>query len=292
MRTPAEPGVTGWSDANAPVKFVYERHADVDSTTRRWPAALRILGMGHTMALPRMSEEDVWSGVKELIRPGVRTSLRRLGPDPARPENVQSVLEWVLSVPGMNTWWASTWGWRSPREFATYRLLEGQISAPHMEPYELAHWRIPDDISGDMDVLLFAAWCQGVHGRHLDLGREHTSALRNGLKKFHGSPWVMFALAAPHMQPTGVLFKDTGYLDSCARLEFLLANPFLATDAELSRIMGSRMFQIAIKTARKLRRKGEYMNPDGTWYVQCRRYLSLGPGFRRGGRWTGSRGKR
>lgn len=253
---------------------------------------MRILGRGHSMRLSRMPEEDVWAAVKELIRPDVRTSLRRLLPDHDRPRHVQEVLEWVLSVPGMNTWWASSWGWRSPREFSSYRSTEAQMCVPHVEPFEMAHWRVPDDVAGDMDVLTFVAWCQGVHGRHLDMGRQHSISIRAGLRKLHRSPWFAFALAAPHMMPTGVLFRDTGYLDSCARLEFLLSNPYHATDAELARVLDSKMFRAGYAKARERRRRGGYMNPEGTWYVQCSRSKALGTWFRRGGAWTGARGAR
>jgi len=171
------------------------------------------------------------------------------------------------------------------------------MGLPKMEPFEVAHFRLPDDISCDPDVVLFQAWCQGVMLRHLhdgsDLHRAHYTAVRRGLEKFARSPWVRFAVAAPHMQPVGLLFPPASYFETCARMEWLLKHPFEATDAEMHYIVASEMFRTAIIRAKKLRKGGDYMNPPGYWYPGGTISQGLGASLRRGGEWTADgQGKR
>jgi hypothetical protein len=291
-RLPLESGLNAWGIAGAPPPFNAERPAPIDPTTRRWPAAIRLLGRRATDAIGRPAESGMWDAVRYLIHPTRRTIVNRLGRDPERDDLTQTVLEWITRRENskLTSWWKSTWGWRSPREFPNYRKLENHIGVPHIEPYEIAFLRIPDDVSGDLDVLLYVAWCQGVLGRHIEhdeeIAKDHYRSIRKGLMKLHRSPWFAFALAAPHMQPVGVLFKGAGYFDSCERMEFLLRQPYQATDNELARILPSSMFAAGYESAKQARKGGEYMQPPGTWYVNGSRTGSLGVNFRRGGAWT------
>lgn len=177
--------------------------------------------------------------------------------------------------------------WRSPREWAGYLAALSEVGLPRVFPFEVANFRLPDDISCDADVVLFQAWCQGWKKSNFSkanpLVDDYAASIRSGLKKFARSPWVRFALAAPHMQPIGVLFPGASYVDSSTRLSFLLENPFHATDAELELIFASAVYKAAYRQARDVRRLHDYLNPDGGWYVGGRLSRALGPHFKRGG---------
>lgn len=295
MRKPLVPGVTGFAPVNRPPAFDAERPGPFAWNQRRWPAAMRVLANETLYELPKPAEDALYREVRKLMHRDVsrtllRTELNALALTPFGKE----LLRWMRkpSQRRLMGWWRSTRGWKSSREFNSYRPLESRSGLPHVEPFEVANRRLTDDIAMDHDVVTFQAWCQGVQNKDLEgspFGKRHHETIRAGLVKFLSSPWIMFTIAAPFMQPTGVKFPGQGYIDSCMRIDWLIRHPLEATDGEIEHIMSSRMFEAGYAAARKARRSGKYMNPNGTWYNNARISLALGDPFRRGGVWFGRR---
>lgn len=289
---PALGGPSGLSPRGAPLPFRVESGDPLDHRFRHLPASIRILAEGLVPELAERDEEEIYGVVRKLLEPGARTISR------AHWEETWSFL-WFMHwyrEPAQNRlyrWWGSTKGWRAPQEFKGWHAIEDEWALPHVEPYEVANFRLPDDISCDEDVVLFQAWCQGVRDRDLgDRDPRHAAcaeSVRRGLVKFCRSPWVHFAIAAPSMFPIGVLFPPIGYLASCSRMDFLLKNPFSATTGELEAILGSQTFLVAREKMRKKRVRGDYIAPDGEWYVGGGIPKALGRHFRRGTEWTATK---
>lgn len=296
MKTPLADGFPGLGNADATPAFEQENPGPFLPFYRRWPAAVRVLAREDMGRLPVLSEVEVFVALRRLASReqarSVRTVDRMTKPEPER--SIVAFLQEPKSKLGR--WWSSAGAWRSPREFASYGRVEGTVSAPHLEPYEIAHRRLTDDISCDHDVVVFVAWCQGVSGRDVAhdeiLGRYHQRALRAGLRKLQASPWTAFSLAAPFMAAVGVMFRGASYFDACARMAYLLDHPLEATDGELEQILQTPAFRAAYAKARKARKRGAYVNPAGQWYVGGRIESALGASLRRGALHLGQRGAR
>lgn len=293
-------GISGWTTQNRPPLMQPERPGPFDWTVRHLPAAIRVLGTFSGIGLPRMGESESYHAVRALTDERARRRVDRLRFAPDDREATWAMVRWLSMVEPAARWWKSTSAWRSPREFRGWRTLERQHNFPHVEPYELAQMRLPEDVSMDADVVLLQAWCQGVmHGNQkskLQVTHEafspFTERTAAGLVKLHRSPWFMFTLAAPHMAPMGVLFGDYGILRSAERMETLLSHPYLATDGELEAVFRAPTWSTGYDRARTKRERGEYTNPDGGWYALNHRH-ALGLHFRRGAEWTAKqRGKR
>lgn len=287
-RTPLVAGNSGWGSGTRPPDFTPARMPALHFAHRRVPAAIRV---ANPDALPRLApqtEEEAFASARFWLDPERRRSIQRLKP-PNEAKHAQILQDWVLLPVNrpLVAWWKSPQAWRSPREFPGYRRRMESLGLPHVEPFEVANFRLPDDISCDADVVLFQAWCQGMMAAafHKDnpLLPRHATAIRDGLGKFASSPWVRFSLAAPHMEPVGVIFPGSSYFDSCLRLEYLLSSPFSATDSELEHILQSGVYKIAEGKAKVLRKAGTYLNPNGNWYVGGSISRALGGAFRRGG---------
>lgn len=299
---PLAPGIPGWTTQNRPPLMAPERSGPFDWTVRHIPAAIRVLGTFSAIGLPRMAEDESYLAVRALTADQIRRRVDR----PPRldeqefPAATLAMLRWLTMVEPAARWWKSTSGWRSPREFRGWRTIERQHNFPHVEPYEIAQMRLPEDVSMDADVVLLQAWCQGISHINQKAKLQFThEAFQNftertaaGLVKLHRSPWFMLALAAPHMAPMGVLFGDYGLLRSAERMETLLHHPYLATDGELECVFRAGTFAAGYQKAAKVRERGEYTNPDGGWYALHTKH-ALGVYFRRGAEWTAkTRGRR
>lgn len=240
--------------------------------------------MDRMHAAPGFDEEEAWRVSRGLSDPGTRLRLETVhGLSP----NELALREWILTAGDLLWFWKRHAFVRTQKEFKGYHELERALLVPHLEPFEVASWRLTDDVACDGDVVAFVAWCQGVKAatlRHIPAlsGREFGAALGMGLQKLHRSPWTAFALAAPFMRPSGVIFPGHGYLESCVRLEWLLNHTHRATDAELVAIMASQTYTVAYEAARKIRgsRHAEYTNPPGPWYA-ARVQRAMGEHFRR-----------
>lgn len=254
---------------------------------RHYPAALRLLGLLTVEGLPHMTADRAYRSVRAIPQ--------RLWEYEAKTPDEKAWMEWLSRPRGLYTWWKSPYAWRAPREFASYQQLEARLRVPHLEPVEFAEFQLPEDIAMDADVVLFQGWCQGVVRdwmRRVAEKRpewsERRAALMRGLAKAHQSPWIRLSLAAPHMQPVGVLFPGVDYLTSCERLEHLLEHPYGATVGEMHHIQASPCFQAAYERARIVRRRGSYVNPTGGWYA-CGLRHPLGGRMRKSGVWVGKR---
>lgn len=297
-RQPALPGDNAWARSSEVPVFTPERRGPLAHHYRRFPAAIRLLGAHEIWACPLLNEHDVFFATRFLVSSGRRTVVHKVGSDDTWPTSAVDLRHFLRRVgKPLVAWWISPYGWRSPREFMGYHMLENEIGAPHIEPYEVAHLRLPDDVSMDLDVVLYQAWCQGVvvrqiRGPNKELYQDgHHDAIRRGMVKLHRSPWFMFALAAPAMSPNGILLGDAGLFDSALRMEWLLKHPYEATDAELAAILNSPGFASGYDRARKRRSRGYAINPDGWWYANGSLRDALGIQLRRGGRWMGGKMK-
>lgn len=292
---PLIPGDSGWQEPSLPPTFEPIVLWDGPHEARRWPSAIRILGKAALPYLKAIPEAEAWAALRELMEDSRRRTLGHGELIVKEGDYKAYVEDWLCSAENrlLRRWWKSFEGWRSPREYTGYRALESRNKLPHFEPAEVARFKLPDDISLDEDVMLFQAWCQGLQVEsvlHLYRPAEHKERIREGHYRFATSPWIMFAIAAPLMEPTGILFGEHGYLQSCKRLETLLRLPFTATTGELEVIFRSPSFLAARERAKKLRASGDYWSPNGNWYVGGR--FSFLP-LRRGGEWTkASAGKR
>src|SRR5688572_5576472 len=193
---PLVDGDSAWVDYLAPPAFEPEARSDLDWSVRRWPAAIRILGRKEIHRIERMSESDIYAATSFL---NSATRRRNAFTEPITdewPESAIKLATWMRALPRgrkLRTWWISQWGWRSPTEFPGWQHSEKQLHLPHLEPYEVAKFRIPDDIAMDLDVVMFVAWCQGVSFRMYrsdELQIIHKRAVRRGLLKYHMSPWI------------------------------------------------------------------------------------------------------
>lgn len=298
-RQPLVTGSIGWGSTLQPPDFLPERSPALNFGYRRFPAALRVLGFPVLESMPCLSESEIYAAVRWWMRLDVKNTLARRGDVPESAEKLRVWLGYRENG-AIRTWWKRHYAWRSPREFRGWTNIEAENGIPHIEPYEVANFRLPDDISCDADVVCFKAWCEGVHFRFMvkenPLKEGYPDAIRTGLIKFCRSPWVCFAMAAPYMQPTGVLFPGTGYIDSCLRLEWLLKHPYEASQGELRYILASEMFKAGRKHRRVASRRHDQemrLIPSGGWYVGGSIREALGPDFRRGAEWTGYKdGKR
>lgn len=292
---PRLPGAVGWTTPDVPAGFDPEHGWSTSEARRHLPAVVRFLSV---RGFPNLNEEDCFAAVRAMNHgtrlARVKTFLEGRRPAPnARGwyQGEQKMLYWLRLHPVAHAWWSSRWAWRSPKEFTGWRSGERSVDAPHVEPYELARLRLPDDIVMDFDVVMLQAWCQGLTTRFIErrlaeeplrLQRPVPSHLLTGLRKLHASPWFQFLLAAPHMQPVGVAFPGSSFTENLVRTEWLITHPYEATDAELAVILGSFQFRVSYGQALQTRRDGQYMLPDGPWYSDGNS-ACLGKGFRRGG---------
>lgn len=290
------PGEVGWIGQNHPPLFDPERRGPLDWTARHVPAVLRVLGADTTVGVPHLSEHDAYAAVRALTHPDVKARVHRIRVPPDGRDSTWTLATWLRCVEPADRWWRSRFSWRAPKEFPGWRLVEEGL--PHLEPYEIANLRLPEDVVMDADVVLLQAWCQGLGGggsggnNHLQKLVERMTVwapangcLRDGLRKLHASPWVRFAIAAPHMTPNGILLGEHGMMASAVRVEALLRHPYSATTGELRAILGSASYRTGYANAALARKKGQYTNPPGGWYALGER-AALGQWFRRGNEWT------
>lgn len=290
-------GNCGLKSGNLAPDFTPERLPALHFAYRRVPSVLRVANPESLVYFPPMTEDEAFASVRFWLDPARRAKIRRPA-SPAEPEHAQKLQEWVCRPEnkGLMSWWTKPDAWRSPREFWGYGAGMENMGLPHVEPYEVAHFRLPDDISCDADVVLFQAWCQGWAFKAWQRGRkkvegedphpitkDYAMAIRNGLQKFCRSPYVRFALAAPYMNGAGIQFTGASLFDSAVRMEYLVTSPFMATDQELHCILTSPVYDVAFRRARAARRKGQVINPPGGWYAGNAIPRALGAHFRRGG---------
>lgn len=272
--------MSAWSDQDAEPDYDPDRSAGFDWRFRRWPAAIRLLGLKSQQTLPVMDEKEAWGAVRLLIARKHRKNLA----SSLDPNNHEKFRHWLhLCVP-LRRWWASNDGWRSPREPQWYWDLERSIDAPHMEPSEIAAFRLPDDISMDADVVAFASWCQGVSPQRMSdvHGFENASAaIMAGARKLHQSPWICLALVAPILNPIGVKLPGLGMIDSGMRCQQIMRQPYKATEEEAGAILASQQYLAVRDQVKRARARGGVKNPDGFWFA-LNKSTVLGPGFRVG----------
>jgi len=251
---------------------------------RRWPAAIRVLADDGLPTVPPFQEEVIYRVVRHFLLFRVRKTLKASSSS-AMEERIFET--WLRSEAArkVKLWWNSKDGWRSPVRFAGWSAMEIRDDLPRLDPYEVAHMRLPDDISTDPDVVLFQAWCQGVTREYFTessgLKNNLQRAIKAGLRKFCASPWVTFALLAPWMRPVGVVFPSIGYLDTCIRLEHLLKYPYQASTGELRHIFESETFLTAKDRAWRNRKNSRTMNISGSWFVGGSPSQALGVNFKR-----------
>lgn len=283
---PLLPGAVGWCP-DLPCPFDPERAGNFREERRTLPAAIRLFST--TGFTPKMAEKECFASIRNLSVPSIRRGIRNARPTKKNRPNTRKMLMWIYIHPEATDWWRSQWAWRSPREIPGWRRVEYDLEAPHIEPYELARLRLPEDVILDADVILLQAWCQGVTSRWIakledyDLGGQTiTKALLVGLRKLHSSPWFKFLLASHHLQPVGVTFPRCNFSTSTLRMDAILRDPYSATDAELEVVLGSYTYKLGYAKAASFRSHGQYMSPPGPWYSvgspDC-----LGKYFRRGG---------
>ncbi len=281
-------GHKGFSGYNVLPDFEPERAPGLHHAYRRIPSALRLLKPELLPSLLVMSEEESHAAVRFWLDPVRRRTIHR-HPGSTAPTYAQDLQQWVTMKGNRHllSWWKRPYAWRSPREFVGYGVLTRSLGLPHTEPFEIAHFRLPDDISCDSDVVVFQAWCQGLmlpaFPEDSPFREAHSATIRRGLSKFARSPWVRFSLAAPFMSGAGIILPPASLYDSAMRMEYLIRNPLHATSGELEHILASSVFDIAYRKARLARRHGKLTNPDGGWYVGGSMSRALGPHFRRGG---------
>lgn len=266
----------------APPAYEAERPGPFAFHMRRWPAALRILASEKQLEAPIFDEDTIWRLTRHWLAPERKRVLRKA---PWPTDEDERFVMWVLNTKGIYSWWSSSASWRSQREVQGWKALESELGCPHLEPFEIAQLRLTDDVSMDADVVLLAAWCQGLpKERVADMAvyRDHRKCILRGLRKLHQSPWLAFSIASPWMRPTGVLFPGASFVDASLRMERLLKNPLMATDTELPHILSSPGFKVAYRNATAARRGGGYILPAGPWYA-CGMATPLGEHFRRGG---------
>lgn len=295
MQTPLLPGPRGWQPGHRLPDFEPEGSPGLNPMYRRVPAALRILNPKTLPYLGMSSEDETYEAVRFWMEPRRKQVIHLPIIEENVPKPAVRLHKW-LNMPqnrAVRSWWKWRYSWRSPREFRGYNRTIQDARLLWVDPWEVAHFRLPDDISCDPEVVLFQAWCQGVQREQLPPGHFMSigfqASIRNGLIKFSRSPWVRFAQAAPFMQPVGISFPPHSYFDSSLRLEYLLRNPFHATQPEMEYITASPMFVSALREAREERRvvrgqhkKREYALPNGNWYAGGSIGQSLGGYFRRG----------
>ena len=280
-----------WLPQDEPPQFEAERPAALDWTLRHLPAVIRVFSLGQLVPPPRMSEAEAYEAVRELTDQRIRQKIGRSRfRQPWMKDHTFQLATWLRLSPLALKWWKSHWGWRAPKEFVGWRLEED--GRAHIEPFEVATLRLPEDVVMDADVILLQAWAQGFTGRfmpHLTVATwaPWESSIRAGLRKLHASPWVQFAIAAQNMAPVGIDINGTGVMASAVRMEALLRHPFTATLGELEFILATEFFRAGYERARRQRRAGRVVLPDGGWYA-CGRASALGQWFHRGAMWTAS----
>lgn len=296
-QSPVLPGNSGMKSQNIVPDYEPERQPGLHFAFRRIPAALRVANPDFLPYLGTFTEEHAYAAVRFWLNPDRRKRMTR-PPGLDEPEHALRLRDWLIHPDNkiVLSWWNSSDAWRSPREFWGYSSNMAKMGLPHIEPFEVAHFRLPDDISCDPDVVLFQAWCQGwsiknwKRGKSYDkweerppLSENYPTAIRSGLQKFCRSPYVRFAIAAPFMNGAGVKFGEASLFDSGMRMEYLIRNPFMATDSELSYILTSPVYTDAFLRARVARKGGKYLHSDGGWYAGGSINRSLGSNFKRGG---------
>jgi hypothetical protein len=276
---PVVPGDVGLGRSSQPPVFDPERLVPSPAHARRWPAAIRLLSHDTPMLIPQMDEATAWRLTRKFSHPKMKRVWQR-----HRPANDKEAafLE-LLAGSWVGKWWKRPESFRSPRVFRGWHGLERELGAPHLGPFEIAMLRLTDDIAMDADVLAIAAYSQGLEkfwAARFPTWADWNRHLNEGLMKIHRSPWVAFALASHLMPATGVFFPNVSFFDSSLRMEYLLKNPFMATDGELPHILRSDAFRTAYRESARLRSRGGYSLPAGPWYA-CGMTFPLGDHFRR-----------
>lgn len=267
--------VTGWGRIDKYPSIEAENPVSDGPIYRRWPSALRVLARPQLHELHTKESHIVWELCRFLMPDQRRKALRATQESDGIDDDVKFFIDWLYREPNvpLRKWWTGRNAWRSPKEFTGWRSVETECGSPHVEPYEAAISLLPDDISMDKDVLTWHAWCQGVVIESYPMQRDmvtrhaHHTSLREGLRKYITSPWVMFSHAAPFMVPTGVLFSGALYTDACRRLERLLEHPFEASVEELESIFRSPQYPVAYAEAARRRRYGDFLLPRSSTYV-------------------------
>lgn len=291
MKSPLIPGNQAWSPYSEAPKLVPDRPG-LHFAFRRWPAAISVLCFSNLEYAPLMDEEHIWASTRYFIDPERRRRVTTFKIPDDQPENHRQLQEWVKDRGNarLRYWWSSPEGWKSPHErIRSFRSTLERLHFPHLEPFELANFRLPDDISTDLDVIILIARCQGVQRKHLtrdsELETAFIEATARGIEKFCKSRWVQLAIAAPFLRANGsigVLFPGSSYIDSIERMRHLSRHPFQATEGELDIICANAVFRATFEQARRARAQGAYVNPPGYWYVGGTLGGALGQNFRRG----------
>lgn len=254
---------------------------------RLWqiPALLRVFAHHSEGAFPRLSERQVVSALAVMFRDESFRRDHRPRSAPDGKASTQRLLDYMLSEDGrrLRSWWRTT-QMRAMRQISNGReILEQELWGIHISLWELAHFRIPRELAFDSDVIYFMASCQGLKKKRFDIlvgfdpdkqDLYRTEVRQVGFRKLCRSRWFRLALVAPYMAQFGLIFPGANFTESVARMEFLLVNPYCATEPELDLIMGTPMYAEArarmIRARRfKLHASGTYpIQPNGGWYMQ------------------------
>lgn len=261
-----------------PPAFLPEKPMQMMAYTRRWPAAIVCLSTSAGNP-PMVDEETAWRLTAQWSPPQVKRIFHRT---PPKGDAERGFFEFVTGHKPLIQWWRRSHSWRVPRTFRGWRQVEFELEAPRLTTWEVARLRLTDDISTDFDVVNLVAYCQGVNPQTLSQAHgldDPWESMASGLRKLQSSPWFIFTLSAPFMQPTGVHFPGVPFTDACMRMAQLIKNPHQANDEEIMHIVRSPSLKSAYREAIHLRRGDKYAMRAGPWFA-LGKVNPLGPHFK------------
>lgn len=166
--------------------------------------------------------------------------------DDALPWGVRRLIERLRSSPTVQSWWRLHNG--KSRQINARPMNEAireALSGGTISPWEYAHFRIPDTLAADGDLVWTMAMAQCTHNHMFqDFEVPNVYKRTEAIYRYFTNPWVRFALAAPLMDPM-MMDLGAGFTLNVIRSEFLTRNPFHASTGELEMILSSSTFELA-----------------------------------------------
>lgn len=281
------PGRVGWSSH----LLIPDEDNGFAREHRYLPSFLRLIAKYGLDGMPAPpNEREVVEALTTLWRDEAVRCNRRLEHTPDDRQFSQELLDFINFSTYLDWYWRRE-GRRVP-VMRSHLEVEQELNCGHISRFELAHLRIPEHLAYDEDVLWMQAFFQGMDHRDLtkllkmwggtDIGGA--ASRTRGLYKLLSSPWVQFAMTAPFMHQYGQAFGDALYTENVARMQFLLVNPYRATEGELEAIQSTpfyrdaRVVMLKTRSTKDSRDAGKTLHlPPGGWYMGGRGWSGSKP---------------
>lgn len=216
----------------------------------RYPSLLRVWALPDQEGFPKLSTPDIMRAMEDLFRDEERRKTIQKGP--VRPE-LKKLVAYIRKDKNLMSAWRRHNGYACSVFMKTTPLMESLLNGGRLYPWELAHMALPDTVAYDPDVVSMHAKAQGLSWNDVGTFASKSDVPINidaetigrGLEKLLTDSWFRFALVAPYMLQFGTGFDGVEFHTEVARVEYLLDNPYQATEGEVQHIAQSPAYQVA-----------------------------------------------